>query len=304
MANTPNLQRAIGNEAATTLSSSINDTTTSITVADGSVFNSTGGYAMIDEGNATEEVVYIESVSGNTLTVATDGRGKAGTSAASHNSGATITDIVVEEHINGIIDQFEIEHADDGTHTAITGTSLTTTGAVSVGTTLGVTGASTLAAASVSGDLTVADAQDITFTSGAKIERDTGHLVLTPETSKLVKIAALRQDDTTNTYSNNQVILTGWGYITATAVQGISETVTFGVTFADIPIVVVSGGLLKSTATAPTSLSDFNTGNRTYSTTFRSPTSTDFELNIYNFAGNFTAGQFIGYTWTAIGTLS
>jgi hypothetical protein len=124
MGNTPNLQRAIGNEAATTLSSTLTNSATTISVSDGSVFDATGGYAIIDEGTSSEEVVYIESVSGNTLTVSTDGRGKADTSAVSHEAGAAITDIVVKEMFNGFIDSYETEHNDDGTHGAITATSI------------------------------------------------------------------------------------------------------------------------------------------------------------------------------------
>ena len=115
----PNLGRAIGNEAATALSSPISNTDLSITVSDGSVFNSTGGYAIIDEGQASEEVVYIDSVSGSTLTVNSTGRGLSGTVAAAHDSGASITDIGVAEMFNGLVDSVDLEHDDNGAHSQL-----------------------------------------------------------------------------------------------------------------------------------------------------------------------------------------
>lgn len=133
MATTPQLQRAVGNESASTLSSDLTNSATTISVSDGSVFDTTGGYVIIDEGTSAEEVVYIESVSGNTLTVSSDGRGKAGTAAVAHTSGAAVTDIVVKEMFNGLIDMLEVEHNDDGTHGDVTATTITTTGVATIG---------------------------------------------------------------------------------------------------------------------------------------------------------------------------
>lgn len=71
----------------------------------------------------------------------------------------------------------------------------------------------------------------------------TGNLVLAANNSGLVKTTVLRQDDTTNTYQvGNSVILTGWGVITGTGGSALSETVTFGVTFLQRPIVFVTSG--------------------------------------------------------------
>lgn len=116
MANTPQWAKPIGNELSTTLASGITNVATSITVASASGFSATGGYIIIDEGNASEEVVYVESVSGSVLTVATDGRGRCGTSAVAHNSGATVTDIIVDEMFTRPRTSFLVEHNDSGTH--------------------------------------------------------------------------------------------------------------------------------------------------------------------------------------------
>lgn len=79
-----------GGVAATTLSGSINSGDSSINVTDGSSYppGTTNFYIVIDRGEATEEVIEISGRSGNVLTAAT--RGADGTSAASHDAGATV----------------------------------------------------------------------------------------------------------------------------------------------------------------------------------------------------------------------
>lgn len=58
----------------------------------------------------------------------------------------------------------------------------------------------------------------------------------------LTKISVLQQLNTTDGYKHNSVILTGWGIYAQSAVANKSETVTFGITFASRPIVLVSYG--------------------------------------------------------------
>lgn len=101
----------------------------------------------------------------------------------------------------------------------------------------------------------VADDKDIKFASGAKIERVAGHLVLTPEANKLVKVAVLRQDDTSNSYKNNSIILTGWGEDSPGAGYGFSyqaDDVSFGITFAAPPILVIGANGNQGAAGAGT----------------------------------------------------
>lgn len=66
------------------------------------------------------------------------------------------------------------------------------------------------------------------------------HLRLTPGANRLVKTAVLRQDNTTNVYKSNQVVLTGWGWIVANDTEEVSESVNFGLTFSEKPVVVAS----------------------------------------------------------------
>lgn len=163
----------------------------------------------------------------------------------------------------------------------------------------------------INSNLTVADAQDIKFVSGAKIERVDGHVVITPETSKLVKTAVYRQDITTNTYTNNSVILTGWGYLQAGTTAAYKDgTVNFGVTFGSAPVVTVSDlGNIDST---PTSIASFNNWNAGYCTNIAtySITTTGFSPMIHMILNNgttlvnFPNTRYYGYSWTAVGVLA
>lgn len=156
--------------------------------------------------------------------------------------------------------------------------------------------------------IAVADAQDIAFDSGAKIERASGHIVITPESSKLVKIAVLRQDITTNSYANNSVILTGWGYLTTSGGdKRQSGTVSFGITFSAAPVVLV--GNLGYKGSNPTAISDFaeiagNIGDRAIVTHAYSISTTGFNVQIIDGVTNMTDGWRLGYSWIAIGVLS
>lgn len=117
MANIPDIQRAIGNKISTTLSSSASDSTLSMTVADATGMSTSGGAIILDKDDASKrEIVYVESIAGNTLTISTNGRGIAGTTAVSHDSGATVHDIAIATHINAMADTFQVAHEGDGSH--------------------------------------------------------------------------------------------------------------------------------------------------------------------------------------------
>lgn len=125
MAALPNLRRGIGNRVTTSLSASVTDSALTMTVSDATGMNADGGYIMIDEEYSNKrEIVYVESITSNTLTISTSGRGLAGTTAVSHDSGATVTDIVVDENVNGIIDTFSVGHSDAGAHVLPNNTAL------------------------------------------------------------------------------------------------------------------------------------------------------------------------------------
>lgn len=120
MANKPDLGRAAGNAISTTLSGSITNSALSANLTDATGVNTGGGHLIIDRGvDGKEEVIYYSSRSGSNIVIADDGRGRAGTSAVSHDDGATVEDVIVDETINDIVDSFEVEHNGDGSHKQI-----------------------------------------------------------------------------------------------------------------------------------------------------------------------------------------
>lgn len=139
-------------------------------------------------------------------------------------------------------------------------------------------------------------ANPITAASGS-------HLQLVAGTNKLVKTAVLRQDDTTNTYQNgNTVILTGWGVITATATFSFNESVSFGVTFSQAPIVMaIYGGDHASSST-------YGSGAATLKIALAQAgaiSTTGFTVTITSRDGsNWSAGNKLFYQWLAIGELA
>jgi hypothetical protein len=126
-----------------------------------------------------------------------------------------------------------------------------------------------------------------------------GHVVLDPDPDKLVKLAVLRQDNTTNSYLDNQVILTGWGVKQGTGPDQMEESVSFGVTFAEPPIVVVNfaGRSTSSDFTAPK-------GSDWVSQYPYNITTSGFIWRSHKLNGvGHDTGYYFFYTWMAIGTL-
>lgn len=119
MSNVPNIPRAIGNKISTSLNGNINASTTSVVVSSASGMSTSGGYIIVDKGLSNEEIMYVESISGNTLTLATNGRGRCNTVAATHSTGAVVNDVIVDEHPNGMRTEFLAEHNDSGAHTGL-----------------------------------------------------------------------------------------------------------------------------------------------------------------------------------------
>jgi len=143
--------------------------------------------------------------------------------------------------------------------------------------------------------------------TNSKINSGTGHVVLTPASSKLVKTAVLRQDNTTNTYENDSVVLTGYGFIQGDNTINLEEAVTFGVTFAAPPIIILSP--LGYRGSTPSGISSFdgnmaNLGN-IYAVALKNASETGFNVNLRCETGyTFSNTRYIGYSWIAIGVLA
>lgn len=136
-----------------------------------------------------------------------------------------------------------------------------------------------------------------------KLYHTDGHLVFTPSTSKLVKIAVLRQNITTNVYSNNSVILTGWMYAQGDGVNTYkSVAINFGITFAAAPIVLTSACYKKQTS-APTDITELNSPDQRPFAITGAMSTTGFNfIMCFNYVAPNT--QYHGGTWIAIGVLS
>lgn len=96
----------------TTLASGINSSTTSMTVATGTGSALMGGVVLdpavggvypdqftvaIDPDTINEEIVFVNYISSDTLTIV---RGRAGTTAVSHASGATVKHVLTSDDLN------------------------------------------------------------------------------------------------------------------------------------------------------------------------------------------------------------
>ena len=100
------LQYSIGNSATTTLSSGISDSATSAPLVSDTNFNAKSGegMALIDEGQATEELAYATGKVGASLTIPLVNRGLEGGSAQAHASGATVKGVLTATMWNNLID--------------------------------------------------------------------------------------------------------------------------------------------------------------------------------------------------------
>lgn len=81
------------NAARSTLSSSINNSVTTLTVASATPFPTTGTFRVLIDS----ELIKVTAVSGTTFTII---RADGGTAAASHSSGAKVTLLITKESIN------------------------------------------------------------------------------------------------------------------------------------------------------------------------------------------------------------
>jgi len=151
------------------------------------------------------------------------------------------------------------------------------------------------------GDIIAADAKDIKFASGAKMERVDGNIVLTPETGKVVKIQSVNQVGTTNTYKPNVFIQQGWNFITGDNSSGNNKVVTFPVAFSNVYGVACTPMGVKDSSD-PTGPSDLSNGPGTYyGSILGALSTTGFAYQIANASGTISTARRVGFSWIAIG---
>lgn len=151
---------------------------------------------------------------------------------------------------------------------------------------------------------TARDVVKVDSSDNLQVGKDTeaGHTVINAGTSKLVKIKVLRQNDTTNAYKANGAILTGWGQIQGNNTDTVEESVAFGITFSEVPIVVASFASAYSGGGAASALSDFTAVSSTlHSSIVSAITTGGFTFKLYRAATTLVSSNYHGYTWIAIG---
>ena len=202
------------------------------------------------------------TISGTTITTDASRRGQSETTAQSHLAGAVVEVNFTADTWNDAIDGFLVSHNADGT----------------------------LKNDSVDTAQIADDAVDT-----AQIADDA------VTAAKIATLPVKRQNNTTDT-DTSAVVLSGWGVMTPGAVSQNTETVTFGVTFAQRPIVVICPGGDHGSSTT------YGDGglilNRPVAEA-HTITTTNFKAQIYTVGGtNFGATQTVFYQWIAIGELA
>lgn len=137
------------NAFSTTLNGAINSTATTITLNSVTGLQNKAGILVIDRVNSagtstpsSREYIYFTGVSGSSVTLpsAADGRGQGGSTGQSHADGAVVEAIMDVDAWNGLMDSYDVQHNDAGTHNALTTDTFSATSLVSISSSLFVAG--------------------------------------------------------------------------------------------------------------------------------------------------------------------
>ena len=300
------------NYVTKTLSGGIDDSVTTITLNNTTNLQAPG-YIVINRTNSSgvatpdnREVVSYTGISGSDLTGCT--RAADGSTARTHTDGSLVETVPTIGMWNSLSTIVATAMTSDGYLKAINSP-------VSVAR-MQITQEAVVSIASIAQlHVPLMYATNATITSTANIGKialnsiasaasgefqvlnQSGHIDIRPGASKLVKIAILEQDDTTDNYRNSAVILTGWGYgVVSGTPSFVEDTVTFGITYATIPIVVCSAAGAGTTLGSETAYAEV------FSNTY-SQSTTSFIVHLQRYSGNMANGQNVRYNWTAIGSL-
>ncbi len=137
------------NAFSTTLNGAINATATTITLNSVTGLQNKAGILVVDRVNSAgtstpsaREYIYFTGVSGSSVTLPSvgDGRGQGGSTAQSHADGAVVEAIMDVDAWNGLVDSYDVQHNDAGTHAALTTDTFSATSLVSISSSLFVAG--------------------------------------------------------------------------------------------------------------------------------------------------------------------
>lgn len=105
--NIPDLIRVAGNYIRTSTISAFDNNDLAFDVYDPTKIENEGGLLEVEyDIPHKREVIYVLSKSGNTLTIADDGRGLYGTNAQDHPANSKVRDFFVDDHINQFVNGF------------------------------------------------------------------------------------------------------------------------------------------------------------------------------------------------------
>lgn len=111
-----------------------------------------------------------------------------------------------------------------------------------------------------------------------------------------------RQDITTNSVVSSQVVRKGWGYTPGLGGADLLASVTFGITYSDVPMVLINSSGYTAT-TPPDSLDDCVNGAAGINSTSYAITTTGFGVYLrHTDAAAVPSSLYVCYSWIAIGT--
>jgi hypothetical protein len=121
--------------------------------------------------------------------------------------------------------------------------------------------------------------------------------------SAITEVNVLRRDDSVSNQAD-RVIVAGWGYMPGNGEASMNESVNFGITFTESPVVVVS--FIGSTATRPANIGVFSgdwINNKIAMVAPMNITSANFSAHFSRNTSSFYTDHYYGYSWIAIGTV-
>jgi len=135
------------------------------------------------------------------------------------------------------------------------------------------------------------------------------HTIINAGSSKLVKTKILRQDDTSDSYDENTVILTGWGYKQGDNSYNMTERISFGITFSSAPVVVANVNGVKISS-IPADITELGSGALGTNLLTESISTSGFTVRLMRASwdgtdpGTLGSNAYWGYTWFAVGKLN
>lgn len=261
--------------------------------------------------SAEETVVGV--VSGDNLVSCV--RGVEGTAQA-HSGGSVVEVLITNDMWNDVVDGILAEHAQDGAHTDITGTTITLTGdleasaisASSVTVSSFVDACSITASHITLGGTTlvsgILDEDDLCSNSATNLSTQQSIKAYVDSNAGASEITEVhRQDKASNSTPDNTVIQFGWDSVQGSGTTVTSDTIVFPAEFDSDPIVVITPVGSKIT-TDSADISDFGT-NAVVNATLGAVTTTGCNVRMNTTdASNMPSSTYFAYTWTAYGSIA